>query len=202
MDDQQPSAAQLLGSALNVVNAAMEIGVTLTRAAANVTARGEDVQPPPPDRGPIPDMLHYGLAAVTNLVRIVLPINTNANPQTSATSSRPVSQPMNAPMTSTPRVHRGSVLRIPLAIENPGPEAMQNLRFTFLHAHRPGGQDTRTLVRDAVRFEPPSLTVQPNDFEKLTVYVSPDADTPQGLHILTIGVLDSDFQVTVNVEVV
>ena len=200
MDDQQPSAAQLLGSALNVVNAAMEIGVTLTRAADNVTARGEDVHPPPPDRGPIPNILHYGLATVTNLVRIVLPIN--ASPHTGAMNSRPVSQPMNAPMTTTPRVHRGSVLRIPLAIENPGPEAMQDLRFTFLHARRSGGQDARTLERDVVRFEPSSLTVQPNDFEKLTVYVSPDTDTAQGLHVLTIGVLDSDFQVTVNVEVV
>lgn len=195
--DEQPGTAQLLGGALNVVNAALDLGVTLTRAVATVTARGAPVPEPSPDRGQIPDMIHYGLATASSLIRIVLP---GAAP---APSVRPA--PTNTPARPVPnsaRVHRGSVLRIPLAIENPGPAPMLDLRFVCVELNASRLEDGKPLSIDAVRFEPASLTVQPNDFEKLTVYVMTSADTAQTTYSMVIGVADSDFQLTVQFEVV
>jgi hypothetical protein len=193
--DEQPSTAQLLGGALNVVNAALDLGVTLTRAVATVTARGAPVPEPSPDRGQIPDMIHYGLATASSLIRIVLP--------GAAPVVRPV--PTNTParpVPNSPRVHRGSILRIPLAIENPGAAPMLDLQFTCMELIASQREDGQPLSTDAVRFEPPSLTVQPNDFEKLTVYVMPGADTAQATYSMVIGVVGSDFQLTVQFEVV
>ena len=196
--DEQPSTAQLLGGALNVGNAALDLGVTLTRAVATVTARGTPVPEPLPDRGQIPDMIHYGLATANSLIRIVLP-GAAAAP---VVRPAPTTNTPARPVPNSPRVHRGSVLRIPLAIENPGATPMLDLQFICMELISSQLEDGKPLSTDAVRFEPPSLTVQPNDFEKLTVYVTPSADTTQATYSMVIGVAGSDFQLTVQFEVI
>ena len=49
---------------------------------------------------------------------------------------------------------------------------------------------------DWVRFEPQSLTIAPNDFEKLTVFIDVPEDAAQGRYQTSIG-LDSNTQIAV-----
>jgi hypothetical protein len=103
-----------------------------------------------------------------------------------------------------PRVRAGSTLRVPLSIENPGAERMDDMRFACLAlARAPGSVPAKgaPLGIDDVRFQPLPLSVGPRDFEKLTVFVDTRPDTAPGRYDLTIGLPGGAFQMTIPFEV-
>jgi hypothetical protein len=67
----------------------------------------------------------------------------------------------------------GSILRVPMSVENPGRTPMVDLVFKLAALKGPPGG---TLGPTCVRVDPERLTIAPADFEKLSLVV----DVPQG----------------------
>jgi len=88
---------------------------------------------------------------------------------------------------SLPVVQRGGTLRIPLSIENPANEPMQHLNFLCLEMRGGSPGQGVPLPVSAVRFQPESLTIEPRDFEKLTVFIDTGFDTLPGKYEAVLG---------------
>lgn len=192
----EPKGDELTRSMLDVVEAGLGVGVALARTAAVVASGGKAVAPPEEDR-PIPAIIHYSLAAVSELAGLA----------TRAFSFRP-SAAADAPAAAKsagraggPRVKAGATLRVPLSIENPGDQPMGPLRPEVRAVRRDGEDAEGALPASAVRFTPGEFVVAPKDFEKLTVFVSAPADAPVGRYdvILALGPREADLPLSFEV---
>jgi hypothetical protein len=81
-------------------------------------------------------------------------------------------QPNTAAATA-PSGRVGEALRIPMAVENPGREPMQDLDFQVVALTGPEGS---SLSGASLSISPRTLSVAPGDFEKLVLHV----DIPEG----------------------
>ena len=186
MSGAKPPGEDLSRSLASMMQAAMGIGAALARSAAEATAQGQPVAPPLPETGPMAEFIHYGTAALGNIVALA-----GAGP----------SAPAATPARPGPVVRPGAGLRVPLSIENPGAEAMQDItpRLTRLEH---GGQDVTPLVPEgAVRFVPEQLSVAPRDFEKLTVFLAVPAAAPEGGYRAIIGLGEGFGEVAIDFSV-
>jgi hypothetical protein len=182
-----PSADAVTGSVAEVVNAIMGVGASITRSVAQATAGNATILPPQPGAGPLQEMVHYSVASVTNIVRLVasgagavaqVGQDVGAAAAAAAKAARPPAHPT---------LDRGATLRMPLSIENQGDQPMTGLVFECLDIrgeHLGAGEPLRA---SQVRFDPLELTVAPHDFEKLTLYVATGPQTALGKYTVVVG---------------
>jgi hypothetical protein len=171
-ETRPPLVDELTLNVLAVVDSGLNLGVALSRGIATLASGGREV-PPPAAAGPIPAMLHYALETTRELAAFA-PFKPHAAP---------------APARATaPAVQPGATLRVPLSIENPGTQPMQDLRPAVLSMQRDGGDAAEHIVE----FVPPSLTIAPRDLEKLTVLVTPPQTAPPGRYEIRFRLRDGD----------
>lgn len=186
------AAEELTRGVTELVGAVFGVGAAVAKSVAQATAPGKPLPPPPAPQGALGEMIHYGLVAATNLVRLTV---SGARPGAKTEAAQA------APEAARPAVSQGATLRIPLSIENPGPEPMQNLQFRALRVETVQvGGGTRLGVSN-VRLEPAVLSVAARDFEKLTVYVDTLPQTAPGLYRAVIGTADGGLETAVEFEV-
>jgi hypothetical protein len=201
--DTNRAADELIGGIGSVLNTALGVVGDLARRAAEATLTPErTVAQPAPGATPVNVVVHYGAATVANIVEIAGKAVRSAN-----TTARGAAAPSGGPTASgaqrpVPTVSAGEVLRIPLSIENPDAQPMQQLRFAALSVHHEDSTSGSELRMDALRFDPPTLTIAPHDFEKLTVFIDTQIDTAPGRYEAVIALIDTAHQITVRFAVV
>lgn len=190
------AAEELTRSLTELVGAVFGVGAAVAKSVARATAPGKPLPPPPSPQGPLGEMIHYGLVAATNVVRLTVSGAQAARPGEGKAEEAP---PEAA--AGRPAVTAGSSLRIPLSIENPGPEAMQSLQFRALRMETVKAGTGAKLGVSNVRLEPPVLSVAARDFEKLTVYVDTLPETAPGIYRAVIGTAGGGLETAVEFEV-
>jgi hypothetical protein len=177
-----------------LIDAALGVGTALTKSVAAATANGNPVKEPPPGTAPIPVMIHYSLAVVTNIASLV----TDAVKGASARRTTSTAGPSDG---AGPRVRAGATLRVPLSIENPSDRPMKGLAPLVRAVRRDGKDASADLPPKTVSFAPATLNVAPRDFEKLTVFVA----VPEGAHAgryeitLALGPREADLPLVLEV---
>ncbi len=172
---KSPPPQDIVTGVTEVVNAALGVGASLAKAFAQATAAGVPVSAPSEGAGPLNAIVHYGVAAVTNVAGFLINSAGGIRMGTSADAA-----PAAASRAVLPRVHQGATLRIPLSIENPGEQPMNNITFGCSEIVYLGKKTGPTLSANNVRFQPPTLEIPPHDFEKLTLFIDTGADTATG----------------------
>lgn len=187
----QPGDDELASHITNVVNATVGVGTTAVRAIARMAVPGPDA--PAPQVG---DLVRYGVGAAESVLGLVLDgVRTAAGvPLPTRGTSGGAASPGR---TDLPRIHAGSVLRLPLLVENRGDLPMADIRFACTRTEPAGA-----LGADDIAFDPPVLTVAPRDFEKVTVRVRTGADTPPARYRIELAGGDGAFHTTVAFDVV
>lgn len=198
----------------DVMNAFFDIGASLTKSVAQATANNKPVPGPAPAAAPLNVIIHYGLITVRNVFNIFAGGITNraaTSPGDATTPSADTASSAPRPKTtdnggftgaaSLPVVRRGGTLRMPLSIENPGEEPMQQMRFLCLAMRGDTAAVGKQLDVSAVRFQPEVLSIEPRDFEKLTLFIDTGIDTSPGRYEAVIGLGDGGFQMKVEFEV-
>jgi hypothetical protein len=176
-----PPSPDIATGVANVIDAALGVGVSLARVAAEATALGRTVEPVPADTPAISAIVRYGVAAVSNLASAVVSGASTLKPSVGPGRAAPAGTPAPAGgRPAGPRTTPGATLRVPLSVENPSDRPMRDLR-PRLRSLRRGTVDALDIISaDCVRFAPEAFEVAPHDFEKLTVSVSVPAETPAG----------------------
>lgn len=201
----------IIASALDVFSAALGLGAALARTVAEATAGGKPIPEPARNAGPVNIMVHYSVAAATNVIRAAL----SGALQQTAENARADNGSLNVPaaevqpaeaataaVSPMPTVRRGASLRIPLSIENPTPEPMIGLSFSCQAMKSQLAGTGRPLTEQAVRFEPTSLDISPRDFEKLTVFIDTEVTTAPGLYEAVIGLDSGGFETGIRFQVI
>jgi hypothetical protein len=194
---------ELIGGVGAVLNTALGLAGDLARRAAEATVTPErSVAQPEPGATPVNVVVHYGAATVANIVEIAGKAVRNANrtARDAAAPSGPEPAGGGADRPG-PTVTAGEVLRIPLSIENPDAQPMQQLRFATVSVHHHDSTPGTELRMEALRFDPPTMTIAPHDFEKLTVFIDTQIDTAPGRYEAVIALIDTAHQVTVRFAV-
>lgn len=177
-----------------VIHAALEVGAAVSKTIAEATAAGQPLPPGSPGEGPVADMIHYGVQAVSNVTRQVI----RGMPSTAAASTA-AAEPAPSRL---PRVHAGSALRIPLSIENTSDTGMPEMKFVCAETVYQGKQAGTPLTSAALKFQPESIAIAPHDFEKLTVLIATAEDTAAGPYLARVGVEGGTFETALRFEVV
>jgi hypothetical protein len=179
-----------------VIHAALGVGAAVSKTIAEATAGGQTVPPGSPGEGPVADMIHYGVQAVSNVTRQVI----RGMPSTASTPhSFAAAEPVPSRL---PYVHAGSELRIPLSIENPSDTEMPAMKFVCAETiYQDQAVGTR-LTSTALTFQPESIAIAPHDFEKLTVLIATAKDTAAGPYLARIGVEGGTFETALRFEVI
>ncbi len=193
----ESDADDLVDGVSRVVESALDLGTAMAKAVAEAASGGKAVEPPTGEGGRLGAFLHYGLAAATGAVGLVL-----GAAGLSSSGTRPPARTPSSDPAGGPTVRPGTTLRIPLSIENPGGEPMQAMTFLCLGVTAEPIGPGATLDRRHVRFQPDTLTVAPRDFEKLTVFVDTPADLAPGAYAVVIGLGGGGFETTIRFAVI
>jgi hypothetical protein len=193
----------------DVISAAIGVGTSVAKAFADATARGKPVAPVGSGSG-LEAFIHYGVAAVTNVMGMVASgietgtCATAAAPRPApgaARASSEVSEPVASDST-LPVVHAGGRLRIPLSIENTSAEPLSDVAVRCARITSSNGGDSDSLRDIAlVRCEPPILSISPRDFEKTTVFIETSPSIPSGRYEAVIAIGSSGFESRVGFDV-
>jgi hypothetical protein len=193
----------------DVISAAIGVGTSVAKAFADATARGKPVAPAGGGTG-LEAFIHYGVAAVTNVMGMVASgIETGTGATAAARRPTPsaaranseTSEPV-APDSRLPAVHAGGRLRIPLSIENTSAEPLSDVAVRCARITSSNGGDSDSLRDIAlVRCEPPILSISPRDFEKTTVFIETSPDIPSGRYEAVIAIGSSGFESRVEFDV-
>lgn len=213
-EQQEKRAAPSVAEGVSdVINAAFGVGAAIAKSLAEVTAAGKPVTRPDTRQGPLGEMVHYGVTTLTNVIGLVVSVVGGA---TSGTADResgkdtPADTRTTEPMgkhekdsaaTNLPKVHQGGTLRIPLSMENPADQPMENLVFACQDMRGTRIGTGQPLTEAALRFQPERLDIAPKDFEKLTLLIMTDAQTAPGDYVARIGVDNGDLEIKVEFEV-
>jgi hypothetical protein len=189
MPKEDTSTDTLASGISEVVNAAFGVGAAVAKTVAQATAPGQSVPPGKPGEGPFADMIHYGVAAASNFTRLI-------------TRGLPANVAATEPGATHPRVHAGATLRIPLSIENPSAVAMPDLTFRCAEIRYEGNAAAPLLTASQIEFKPPTLSVAPLDFEKLTVFIQTTEATATGAYVAKITVVEGSFECLLRFEVI
>lgn len=195
MPEQTPPTSDRLADRLSeVLEAGLGLGASMARGLARATG-STDVAPSA--AAPIDDIVTYGTAAASNVVRRVA---ATARPSPPRDSPAGQGADRSPPASGGPTVTAGSTLRIPLLVENTSGEPTHDLPFTATSLLRdgcPDDGDCTCLPTTAVQFTPTKLAVGPKDFEKLTVRIATTAETPSGDYRAAIAGGDGWFTTTI-----
>jgi hypothetical protein len=187
MSGNKSGGEDLARSLATVMQAALGVGSALARSAAEATAQGSPLPPPAAEAGAVAGIIHYGAAALGNIVALA---------GTATRQHQPKPSPRAGPI-----VRPGAGLRVPLSIENPGIEPMRSITPQLARLEH-NGQDVTAMVPDgAVRFVPEQLNVAPRDFEKLTVFLGVPAVAPEGGYRATIALGEGFGEVVIDFTV-
>jgi hypothetical protein len=204
VEDQPGATDDIVKGVSQVFVSALGVGAALTRLVAKSTARGT-VEEVPHDTEPVAAMVHYGTVTLKNVVGIVasgaqfLKVQITPNGADSTATSSASTNP--API-SKPRIHQGASLRVPLSIENPGDHPMGPIVFQTRDLQFLGDPESGTpLIGESVSFAPAELTIQPHDFEKLTVFIDVPTGAAPGAYRALIGSVTNNFHTTIEFDV-
>lgn len=186
-----------------LVEAGLAVGASVARGLARAT--GSDA--PKPSAAPLDDIVTFGSAAALNLLRRVTAISRTAGgagvkAARGAAAATAGTAPGGAGRDelAVPRIAPGSTLRLPLLVENTSHAQMGPIDFAA-SVSRIDCPDQPSacscLPGEAVTFFPPTLTVGPKDFEKLTVRVATDPTTPSGDYVARVQGGDGWFNTTI-----
>lgn len=195
-EGREASAEEVAESVARVLDAAVGVGASVAKAVAEATGGEEGVEPPPRDR-PADALVHYGVAAVTSVVGRVVSAVEGGGPAGSGGAAAAAGgarrEGPESPRTDVPAVETGATLRVPLSIENPDTDPMEEVRMTCTEVRTRSGGDGERPRCEHVRFEPEVLDVAPRDFEKLTFYVDVPEEAAPGVYeaVLLIGSPDA-----------
>lgn len=140
--------------------------------AARTFAEAVTGRPQPGVAGeqPLAAIVRHATSGLAGLTRVVIDaVRNDAAP-------RPASAPSPAPAPNFPTISAGSVLRVPLSIDNPGETAMDDLAPAVLDATCDGHE----TAPPPIRFTPARLSIAPRDFEKLVLEIAVPADARPG----------------------
>jgi hypothetical protein len=190
-----------------VIDAGLQLGASLARTLASATG-SKDVEPT--GKPPLDDVVKFGTATATNLIGLVASgartgMDVTNRAAGAAGAGRSTPSPTSTPEANTPYVTEGSILRMPLLVENTGPTPTRELTFATTSIARDGcedGTECTCLLTDVVQFDPPSLVVGARDFEKLTLRIAAPAGTPAGDYVASISAGDGWFSTTIRFSVV
>jgi hypothetical protein len=199
------SIDELTAGITDLVSATLGVGAALakTMAAASARATSRPLEPAE-SASPINRMVHYGFATATNMFGAVAGgageltnvVTLGRSATADATASSSPAQPASIPV-----AHCGSTLRIPLSIQNPSDSEMADMRFSCLEVTGAQVDAGDPLTPEAFAFQPDVLTVQPTDFEKLTVFIEiPEVAAP-GNYQAKIGSGEGGFEITLRFDV-
>lgn len=197
--EPQPSSSESLASGITgVVNAALSVGAALARTAAAATAPGAVASTPAAStEAPLKEIVHYSVEAAANFVRLIV---RSANPSASAqTATQTASSAPPGP--AHPTVHAGSVLRIPLSIQNPTEVEMAAMTFCCGSLIYQGSESGEPLTAQSFVFQPNPLTIAPRDFEKITIFITTAEATAPGVYLAHIMVQGGTFESPLTFEV-
>jgi hypothetical protein len=215
MDDQSASgrptdernvndvADDVAKSVSETVGAILGVGVSVARLFARATAQPGHEVTVTPGQGPLSEMIQYGVATVANVIRVI-PATLNDASRVARGTAQTVSRSTAAQGAGTgvPTVRVGSTLRVPMSIENPTDQPMNEMQFKILRvASEPSGNGA-SLPASAIRFDPPVLTVAARDFEKLTVLIDVPSGTAPGRYDASIGLMEGSFELSLVFDVV
>lgn len=201
--EEAGAVGELARGVSQVVNSALGVGAALTRLAARSTARG----PLPEVRRetePVAAMVHYGVVTLKNVAGLV---TGGAQLLKVKAGMAPAAADDTAPAAATPprlpSVHQGAILRMPLSIENPGDQPLGPLVFCLAQLEYRGADaaGAAPLTGSAVRFAPGELSIQPHDFEKMTIYVDVPRDAATGPYRALIGSAAGNFRTEISFDV-
>lgn len=196
------ATTRLTSNLLSLWDPWLRMGESLARTVAEATSGGKGVEEPEDAQRPLAAIVHYGWATVGNVLG-VLTSGLNVVVKPTNGQSTPTTSPGPEPAVSrTPSVHRGSTLRIPLSIENPGGAGDYELSFTCTRLAFDGDASGPILESDAVRLEPNALVVAPYDFEKLTVLIDTHEDNAPGSYEAVIASEAGGFEIPLRFEIV
>ncbi len=197
--EQQRATEDVMSGVTEVVNVALGLAGDLARRTAEATVPPErTVAAAQPGAAPVNVVVHYGVATVTNIVQMVgnAVRDANAADRGAPTTPGPASTSAAA-RPAGPTITAGETLRIPLSIENPDSQPMQQLTFAALAVDHDDATAGVELGTSALRFEPETLTIAAHDFEKLTVFVDTRPDTAPGRYHAVIGLGATKHEVDV-----
>lgn len=188
-----------------VVDAGLQLGASLARRLAEVTGSPEQQE----SGVPVDDLVRFGAEAAGNVLGLVAAgartgVNLGARASRAVTPERGTA-PRPAQTRTLPMVTRGSILRVPLLVENTGQTPTRSLTFattSLLRADCADAADCTCLPADAVSFAPETLVVAAHDFEKLTVRVAVPSDAPPGGYTASITAGNGWFSTTIGFSVV
>ncbi|MGH2537022.1 MAG: hypothetical protein ACRDHL_06490 [Candidatus Promineifilaceae bacterium] len=185
--DERRGADGLQRGVTEVISMSLALAGSLARLAAEATAGGRPLAKAPDSSNPLNAIAHYSIASVVNVVNAV------AQGISDARSDGPP---------QLPTVRSGASLRLPMSIQNPGPEPLVELAFVCLGVRGGGSGAGRPLDETSVRFEPQALSIEPLDFEKLTVFIDVPPDTSPGRYEVSVGLASGDFESAIALQVV
>lgn len=211
-DDSQASGRQgdapVIEGLSEVVGAVFGVGAAVAKTLAEATAGGRPVAAPESDQGALGEMVHYGISVVSNVIGLAVSTMGKAVPGGSvglrpgpAAKEKEDAPTQPAEKKGLPLVHQGGTLRIPLSIENPGDQPMQDLAFCCQQMTGKRLAAGIALTEQAVRFQPQRLEIAPRDFEKLTLFIDTDERTAPGRYAALIGVGDGGMELKVEFDV-
>jgi hypothetical protein len=204
--DPQAGVDKLMTGVLEIATATLGISATLAKTLAQETAKGNSIPEPEGRESPLNTTVHYGIATVTNVLKLVIasvPVPTNIPTEQQSESTRSANSSskndtrnsQNASHPGLPTVHPGSLLRIPLSIENPGVEPMNDMMIYCESLEALVEEDRgQKLDSNAIRFQPETLSIAPKDFEKLTVFVTTHIETTVGDYTAIIKIGSDNFE--------
>jgi hypothetical protein len=186
-----------------LVTTTLEVGASVARTvAASTTTR--DVS----QRGdtPLDDIVTFSAVAAANIVhRAMDAVRTVERLAEKMRTPAPGGRTASAPKSATsgrPRITRGSVLRLPLLVENTGPTPTTELSFGATEVIRVAGADGEGIGVGQVTFTPPTLVIRQRDFEKLTVRIHTTESTGPGVYRATVTGGGGWFSTVIEFEVV
>ncbi|HHH48208.1 MAG TPA: hypothetical protein ENK51_04900 [Gammaproteobacteria bacterium] len=206
---EKPANPSVAEGVSEVVNAAFGVGAAIAKTLAEVTAAGKPVTRPETQQGPLGEMMHYGVTTLSNVIGLVVSVmggvvggTTDRDQSTSTQATEPSSaRKKGSGAANHPKVHQRGTLRIPLSMENPTDQPMENLVFVCQGMHGERLEAGQPLTEAAMRFLPERLNIAPKDFEKLTLLIETDAQTAPGNYVAHVGVASGDLQIKVEFEV-
>lgn len=190
-----------------VIEAGLQLGASLARSLASATG-SKDVETT--GNPPLDDVVKFGTATASNLIGLVASgartgMDVTNRAAGAAGAGRSAPSPSPAPDANTPMVSVGSILRMPLLVENTGPTPTRELAFATTSILRDGCEDgtqCACLGTEVVQFDPPTLVVGARDFEKLTLRIAAPAGTPPGDYLASITAGDGWFSTDIRFSVV
>jgi len=195
---------QLTQGVGDVVNAAFGVGASLAKVVADATAQARPIPPPETNATPLNAIVHYSLVAVDNIVKLFVSAGDGVMRAGKETVSRPAAHSASSgthPAQGFPGVRRGGTLRVPLSVENPGGDPMNDLTFLCTAIRSRLAGQGKPLDPTDVRFHPETLSIAARDFEKLTLFIDTKPDTAPGRYEAILGSETGAFEINVEFEV-